>query len=69
MTTTRESDRLDLGSRLDAVRAMASQSARSVDQFIGSHLFPLADAIAEVRSRYALQRTRADDAARWFACA
>lgn len=51
------------------MRAMASQSARSVDQFIGSHLFPLADAIAEVRRRYALQRTRADDAARWFACA
>nr|WP_294694520.1 radical SAM protein [uncultured Friedmanniella sp.] len=44
-------------------------AAADVDQFITPHIFPLADAIAEVRSRYALQRTRADDAARWFACA
>lgn len=44
-------------------------AAADVDQFITPDIFPLADAIAEVRRRYALQRTRADDAARWFACA
>ena len=44
-------------------------AAADVDQFITPDIFPLADAIAEVRRRYALQQTRADDAARWFACA
>lgn len=44
-------------------------AAADVDQFVTPDIFPLAAAIAEVRRRYALQQTRADDAARWFACA
>ncbi|PXY22771.1 Rv1681 family radical SAM protein [Prauserella muralis] len=39
------------------------------DQLVTTELFPLADAIARVRQRFAEYRARADEAAQWFPCA
>jgi len=39
------------------------------DQFVTREMFPLRDAIAEVRRRFVEQRARADAAAQWFPCA
>lgn len=39
------------------------------DQFITPDLFPLADAISEIRRRFAEHRARATAAAQWFPCA
>lgn len=44
-------------------------SADHDDQLVTTELFPLADAIERVRTRFAEHRSRADAAARWFPCA
>ena len=44
-------------------------SADHPDQFVTHDLFPLRDAITEVRRRFAEQRQRATAAAQWFPCA
>ncbi|MDJ0356799.1 radical SAM protein [Paenarthrobacter sp. PH39-S1] len=44
-------------------------SADDTDQLITSEIFPLAEAIAEVRRRFSDYRARANAAAQWFPCA
>ncbi|MET3811853.1 radical SAM protein [Arthrobacter sp. UYEF3] len=44
-------------------------SADDTDQLITAEIFPLAQAIAEVRRRFSEYRARADAAAKWFPCA
>jgi len=44
-------------------------SADHDDQLVTRELFPLRDAIDEVRRRFAHHRTRAEAAAQWFPCA
>lgn len=44
-------------------------SADHADQLVTREIFPLDEAIAEVRRRFVAHRERADAAARWFACA
>jgi pyruvate-formate lyase-activating enzyme len=44
-------------------------SADHDDQLVTRDIFPLSDAIAEVRSRFIEQRARSNAAAQWFPCA
>jgi len=44
-------------------------SADHDDQLVTRELFPLADAIAEVRRRFVEQHARISAAAEWFPCA
>jgi pyruvate-formate lyase-activating enzyme len=44
-------------------------SADHDDQLVTRELFPLRDAIDEVKRRFVAHRTRADTAAQWFPCA
>ncbi len=44
-------------------------TAEHEDTLVTRELFPLSDAIGEVRRRFAEQRDRADAAAQWFPCA
>ncbi len=44
-------------------------SADHDDQLVTRELFPLADAIDEVKRRFVAHRSKADAAAQWFPCA
>lgn len=43
-------------------------SATDATQFVRAEIFPLADAISDVRERFIRQRAPADQAADWFPC-